>query len=67
MVVMSLCMERSMSRDEIVSVFYEWQLENKFESWAKAWGQFNKTGLRFIWLKLQETNTKAVIHKDKFS
>jgi hypothetical protein len=56
-----------MSRDEIVSVFYEWQLENKFESWAKAWGQFNKTGLRFIWLKLQETNTKAVIHKDKFS
>jgi hypothetical protein len=35
------------------------QLENKFESWTKVWGQLNKTGLRFICLKLQETNTKG--------
>lgn len=56
-----------MSRDEIERVCYEWQLETKIESWAKVWGQFKKTGLRFIWLKLQETNTKAVIYKDKYS
>jgi hypothetical protein len=61
------CMGRPMSRDEIETVCYEWQVENKFESWAKVWGQLNKTGLRFIWLKLHETNTTAVIHKDKYS
>jgi hypothetical protein len=60
-------MGRPMSRDEIERVCYEWQLETKIESWAKVWGQLNKTGLRFIWLKLQETNTKAVIRKDKYS
>jgi hypothetical protein len=67
MVVKHWCMGRPMSRDEIERVCYEWQLETKIESWAKVWGQFKKTGLRFIWLKLQETNTKAVIYKDKYS
>jgi hypothetical protein len=56
-----------MSRDEMERVCYQWQLQTKIESWAKFWGQLNKTGFRFIWLKLQETNTKAVIHKDKYS
>jgi len=67
MVVKYRCMGRPMSRDEIERVCYEWQLENKFQSWAKVWEQLNKTCWRFIWLKLQEANTKAVIHKDKYS
>jgi hypothetical protein len=38
MVVKYWHMGRPMSRHEIERVCYEWQLKNKFESWAKVWG-----------------------------